>query len=78
MIAFEAATPFQIFNAINIYKGLDTKEGADLFVYTYATDLRKIAASLNNKSIFRKIYVIDKKPDKTGLKTLWSILFYKI
>ena len=77
MIAFEAATPFQIFNAINIYKGLDTKEGADLFVYTYATDLRKIAASLNNKSIFRKIYVIDKKPDKTGLKTLWSILFYK-
>ena len=62
MIAFEAATPFQIFNCINIYSNLDVEEKADLFLYTYASDLRNIAKRVSESEIFEHVYLLENTP----------------
>ncbi len=56
MIAFEAATPFQIFNCINILNTNHHGENADLFLYAYASNIGDIAKHLNETDIFENIH----------------------
>lgn len=73
MIAFEAATPFQIFNCINIYNMTDKSEPADLYLYTYAADLREIAERLRKVCIFENVFIIENVPKAGRIETIAAI-----
>lgn len=72
MIAFEAATPFQIFNCINLLR--TKKETADLFLYTYAADLDDIAKRLEYTNLFEHVYIIRNIPQKSRSAVAASIM----
>lgn len=74
MIAFEAATPFQIFNCINIYSNLNTKEKADIYLYTYASDLRHIARRLSEAEVFEHIYLLENIPKPGRIHMISAVL----
>lgn len=69
-LAFFAATPFQVFNCINIYKNVYENEQADLFILVLAADLSDIQKRLEKHRIFRNVYVMDginRIPGKRGV-----------
>ena len=71
----EAATPFQIFSCINLLKEKYKNESADLFLYTYATDLISIAENLKKEKIFKNVYIISDIPQKSRMSLIKYLLF---
>lgn len=67
-IALFAATPFQVFNCINIFLNLHKSEQADLFVLTFAVDMSEICKRLKDTKMFDNIFVLDKIDQMPGKK----------
>ncbi|WP_129589429.1 hypothetical protein [Neobittarella massiliensis] len=59
MIAFLCATPYQIFNVVNIKLSMYADEPADLYLLNFATDLLSYRESLQSSGLFENIYMID-------------------
>lgn len=74
MIAFEAATPFQVFNCINIYSELRTEEKADIYLYTYAANLTEIADCLRGTNIFENVYILGNTPKPGRIRMVSAVM----
>lgn len=70
MIAFEAATPFQVFNCINILTEHEKGKEADIYIYTYASKLFDLAEKIRKSGFFRKVIVLDEIPGKGRIDTV--------
>lgn len=69
-IAFFAATPFQVFNCINIYKRQFCNTESDIFILTFAVDMSSLVEELKLSNVFSNVYLLDKinvKPGKFGV-----------
>ena len=58
MIAFFAATPYQIFNCINILKNYYKHEKADIYLLTFACDMYDLYCSLKKSNVFENVAAI--------------------
>ena len=58
MIAFLCATPYQVFNAVNIRRTLFPKEPADLYLLTYTSDLSGLESPLKASQLFQNVYLV--------------------
>lgn len=70
MIAFFAATPYQVFNCVNILKNYYKNESADIYILTFACDISDLYCSLKKSSIFKNVYLFEnimKPKNKLGV-----------
>ena len=70
MVAFLAATPYQVLNCINIALSFHPNEERDIYIFLFATDLRAIAKQLQSTDVFTNVYVLEKfatVPGKIGI-----------
>jgi hypothetical protein len=75
-IAFFAATPLQVFNCFNIKINHKQNEKADLFLFSFATDLTGILKNAQKSGVFENVYLLNEPFNKIGrLKFLKSYLF---
>lgn len=75
MIAFVAATPYQVFTCINIRLHQHKNEQADIYLMRFAVDLAEIYHSLKQTNVFTNVYVLNTvgmKSSKWGvIKDFW-------
>lgn len=74
MIAFLCATPYQIFNAVNIKTSFFPDEEADIFLCTYTSDIAKFEKPCRN--IFKGVYCIDLFcGNPSSIKVLYTLIY---
>lgn len=66
MIAFFAATPYQLINVLNIYNHFHDNENADIYLLNFATDMKKFLPSLKKIGVFKKVISLDELAMKGG------------
>ncbi len=68
MIGFFCATPYQIFNCINLKLSEFSYDDADIYLLTFASDLSKYKKSLENSGLFRHVYLVYTFDGSHGIK----------
>ena len=76
MIAFFAATPFQVFNCINIKLSSFQSVDADIYILSYAGDNKGLLEICKNSELFKNVYYLSEPFNGHGrIRFLKSYLF---
>lgn len=69
-VALFAATPYQVFNCINLCYNFHKEDECDIFLLDFALDMKSLYKSLNSNGFFKNVYLVDgiaKTPGKIGV-----------